>query len=188
MSSLAVAAAAFGVYCTSPVLIAVEWAISRRCRNRAMHAAHGNGGPPWQPAGRPPGEARLLQDLHPWGKLRAAGWRVLADVPDIYMLRLYDTRIETRWLAGLAQELIGNSAPSTYVIGGDFLSQPALEDGAALHPTDLRRWGPAGEDAYCLLVPPRPHVAVWAQRCVSQMRVEAAGTISCCVRWYLETK
>ena len=142
-----------------------------------MHAAHGNGGPPWQPAGRPPGEARLLQDLHPVGKLRAAGWRVLADVPDTYMLRVYDTRIETRWLAGLAQELIGNSAPATYVIGGDFLSQPALEDGAALHPTDLRRWGPAGEDAYCLLVPPRPHVAVWAQRCVSQMRVEAAGAV-----------
>jgi hypothetical protein len=84
------------------VMLAAAWAQSRRQRNRAMHALHGNGGPPWQRVGRTTGEARLLQELHPVSKLRAAGWRIAEEVPDSYLLRVYDTRIDPQWLQTLS--------------------------------------------------------------------------------------
>ena len=117
----------------------------------------------------------MLQDPHPVGKLRAAGWTVPAEVPDSYLLRVYDTRIDPQWLQGLAQELSGPGL-ATFVVGGDFLTRPRVEDAVALHPTDLRRWGPEGDAPCCLVVPPRPHLASWAQRCVAQMRMEAPDT------------
>ena len=70
------------------------WAVGRRLRNKLMHMLHGNGGPPWQRAGRDPREGRALQDLQPVGKLRAAGWRIPESVADCYLLRVYDTRID----------------------------------------------------------------------------------------------
>jgi hypothetical protein len=140
------------------VMLAAAWAQSRRQRNRAMHAFHGNGGPPWQRVGRTAGEARLLQELNPVSKLRAAGWRIAEEVPDSYLLRVYDTRIDPQWLQTLSQELCGG--PETgYIVGGDFLSRPHIEDSIALHPTEFRRWGPDGDTPYRLVVPPRPHVA-----------------------------
>ena len=60
------------------LFVAGVWALSRRRRNKAMHALHGNGGPPWQTVGRPLGEARLLQDQHPVSKLRGAGCQIPA--------------------------------------------------------------------------------------------------------------
>ena len=64
-----------------------------------------------------------------------------------------------------------------YVVGGDFLTRPHKEDAEALHPTDLRRWGPEGDVPYRLVVPPRAHLAAWAQRCAGQMKMEAAGSV-----------
>ena len=152
------------------------WSMSRRRRNKAMHALHGNGGPPWQTVGRPLGEARLLQDQHPVSKLRGAGWQIPAEVPDTYLLRVYDTRLAPEWLQTLSHELCGGPEAG-YIVGGDFLSRPYVEDSVALHPTELRRWGPEGQAAYRLIIPPRPHVAAWAQRCVSQMQIEAPDTV-----------
>ena len=141
-----------------------------------MHMLHGNGGPPWQTVGRVVGEGRLLQDLHPVGKLRAAGWRIPSEVDDKYRLRVYDTRPDLPWLQEVAAEAAGGRQLPVYVVGGDFLTRPHLEDQDALNPLEVRRWGPPGEAPYRLLIPPRPHMAEWAKRCVVQMKLEAPGT------------
>ena len=141
-----------------------------------MHALHGNTTPPWQTSQRVSGEARLLQEPHPVGKLRAAGWRIPLEVADTTLLRVYDTRLQREWMLALALEVCGGREMPTYVVGGDFLTRPHVEDAAALHPTELRPWGPGGATPYRVVVPPRPHVAAWAQRCAAQMRVEAPGT------------
>ena len=67
--------------------------------------------------------------------------------------------------------------------GGDFLTKPLRDDGAALDSRRLQRWGPAGPDPYHLFVPPRPHLAEWLQRCQRQLPLEAPGTVItvCCV-------
>ena len=157
-------------------MVAALWAMSRRRRNKLMHMLNGNTAP-WARVGRPPGEARLLQELQPVGKLRAAGWTIPPEVGDGYQLRVYDERIWPDWLQGLAAEVGGGPGLPSYMVGGDFLTQPHLEDAAALHPTELRRWGPGGDAPYRLVVPPRPHVAAWVQRCAAQMRMEAPGTV-----------
>jgi hypothetical protein len=146
-----------------------------------MHATHGNGPPPrdgdrWETAGGRAGEARALQEPVLAGRLRTQGWRIADSVPDDYALRVYDTRIERSYLAGLAQEATSIPAEDTRFIGGDFLSEPHMEDAEALHP-EIRRWGPAGPGKAHLVVQPRPHQAVWAQRCALQMRVEDPDTI-----------
>ena len=41
--------------------------------------------------------------------LGGAGWTVPAEVPDSYLLRVYDTRIDPQWLGSLAQDLTGVS-------------------------------------------------------------------------------
>ena len=87
-----------------------------------------------------------------------------------------------QWLAEVSTELCGGQPLETVVVGGDYLTRPALEDAVALHPTELRRWGPPGDDPYRIVVPPRPHQAVWAKRCVVQMQLEGPGTE---LVWYL---
>ena len=103
-------------------------------------------------------------------------------IPAEYPLRVYDTRLEPRWLHTLIDE-VGPAPLPTHVIGGDFLTNPHLDDGAALHPGRLSRWGPAGDAPYHLLIPPRPHLSSWLQRCLQQLPMEAPGThiTVCCV-------
>jgi hypothetical protein len=108
--------------------------------------------------------------------LRAAGWRLPPEVPDDYLLRVYDARVESGWLHDLAAEVTGMQL-RTLVVGGDFLTQPHLEDHVALNPKEIRRWGLAGDEPYRIVVPPRPHQAAWAERCAAQMRVEAPGSV-----------
>ena len=62
------------------------------------------------------------------------------------------------------------------MVGGDFLTNPYLEDAVACNPQEIRRWGPPGDAPYRLVVPPRPHQAEWAKRCAAQMPLEAPGT------------
>lgn len=154
------------------------WYISRRCRNRATHALHGNGPPArgWQAVGGRGGEAHWLQQPQQAGKLRHAGWTLPQEVKDDYLLRVYDTRVQPAWLRQLAEEASGVKREATRVIGGDFLTDTTVEDPEALT-SDIHRWGPAGDGPYHLLVPPRPHLATWAERCAIQMKVEAPGTI-----------
>ena len=150
-----------------------------------MHALHGNTTSLWRMTGRPPGEGRLLQEPHPAGKLRAAGWTLPPTVADDYLMRVYDTRVHPEWLRALATEVTGGQEMPIYIVGGDFLTCPHLEDAAALHPTELRRWGPPGGTPYRIVVPPRPHIAAWAQRCAAQMPWRLQAQPSCCAPWYL---
>ena len=155
-----------------------------------MHALNGNRPPGSIPSGRPgPGwqtfghfDKRLLSEPQPAAKLRALGWSLPEAVPAEYMLRVYDTRLEDKWLRDLAVELVGIDVDS-YVVGGDFLTHPHLEDGPAFHSPPIRRWGPSGQEAYHILVPPRPHLASWIQRCHHQLDVEspAARFSVCCI-------
>ena len=98
------------------------------------------------------------------------------------MVRVFDTRLEEKWLQDFATELVGVDVDS-FVIGGDFLTKPHLEDGPAFHSPPIHRWGPVGSGCYHLLVPRRPHLAAWVQRCHHQLSVESpASCISvCCV-------
>jgi hypothetical protein len=157
-----------------------------------MHATHGNGPPrrdaAWATVGGPrprPVEARLLQEPQLADKLRAAGWTLPPTVPKDYPLQVYDLCLHPRWLQSLLPELhLGNTELPTHIIGGDFLTSPFRDDGEALHPGRLRRWGPDGVEPYHLLVPPRPHLAAWLERCRQQLAVEADGvqlTVCCMV-------
>ena len=96
------------------------------------------------------------------------------------MLRVYDSRLEPGWLRELAVEASGLAKDATCVIGGDFLTGTTVEDSEALT-TDVHRWGPAGSAPYHLVVPPRPHLATWAERCVLQMRMVAPVLYAQCV-------
>ena len=164
------------------------WTLSRRRRNQLQHALHGNGPPSadeeaWRTVGRPKLSARDLQELQPAGKLRSAGWVLPESVPADYLVRVYDTRLEPKYLKDLIPELGVISTGTAVVIGGDFISQPLREDAEALNPLALRRWGPPGDAAYTMLVQPRPHLAEWFGRARQQLAVEAPGSwISvCCV-------
>ena len=63
------------------------------------------------------------------------------------------------------------------------MSKPLRTDAEALDPTCVRRWGPEGEDAVHLVVPPRPHQAAWLARAVQQLPLEGAGSVLtvCCI-------
>ena len=157
---------------------APPWAPNGR---QLMYATHGNGPQTetpgrWQTVASRAAEARALQEPQPVGRLRAQGWRVPGGIPDTYPLQVYDTRIDRQWLLALATEVSGVDATATRLIGGDFLTEPHLEDAQALHP-ELRRWGGDGSGAAHLVVPPRAHQAVWATRCALQMRVEDPATL-----------
>ena len=155
-----------------------------------MHALHGNGPPSGWRGGQPPKQQgslapRELQDLQPVGRLRAAGWDLPATLPDSHLLRVYDTRMEPGYLEQLHGDLglPGVQDEKLFVIGGDFWTRPFREDGDALCPTALRRWGPEVDNLYSIMVPPRPHLAEWFGRAKHQVALERAGTwISiCCV-------
>ena len=166
------------------------WCLSRKARNRLQHALNGNGppgssrpgrsGPEWKVAGRLDG--KLLSEPQPAAKLRSMGWSLPDAVPADYMLRVYDTRLEDEWLRALATEMVGIDVDS-YIVGGNFLTQPHLEDGPAFHSSPIRRWGPSGPEAYHIVIPPRPHLAAWLQRCHHQLPVEspAARFSVCCI-------
>ena len=173
-----------------PWLPAATWSLSSKARNRLQHALNGNpapggtpgGGPTtgWRTAGRVDG--KLLSEAQPAAKLRSMGWTLPQEVAQEYMVRVYDTRLEPQYQQDLATELVGIDVES-YVVGGDFLSKPHLEDGPAFHSPPIHRWGPAGSGAYQIFVPPRPHLAAWLQRCHHQLSVEspAARFSVCCV-------
>ena len=146
-----------------------------------MHAFNGNRPPKeavggWQTPTTRAAEGRALQEPQAVGRLRAQGWKVPDSIGDEYQLRVYDTRLERRWLLNVAEETSGVNANATLLVGGDFLTAPHLEDAEALRP-ELRRWGPDGSTAVHLVVPPRAHQAVWATRCALQMRVEDPATV-----------
>ena len=114
-------------------------------------------------------------------KLRSAGWQLPPSLGPEYIFRVYDTRLDQHWLRGLLSEL--HTPDPLYVVGGDFLTQPHLEDSAALNPTQLARWGPRDASTYHIVVPPRPHVAQWLHRAHQQVAMEANDTVFtvCCV-------
>ena len=127
-------------------------------------------------------DGKLLAESQSAGKLRSMGWTLPAEIAADYMLRVYDTRLEEKWFTGLATELGGIDLDG-FVVGGDFLTKPHLEDGPAFHSPPIRRWGPAGSGAYHLIVPPRPHLAAWLQRCHHQLAVESPLAVFsvCCI-------
>jgi hypothetical protein len=148
------------------------WAVSRRLRNRARHALHGNGAPS-QGRSRPPGgrdggwllklSPRELQEVQTVGKLRAAGWSISSDIAAEEVLRVYDTRLEKDRLTRLLREL--HPALKTEhlaVVGGNLLTKPTKDDAVLGGP--LQRWGPSGQAAYHIVVPPRPHLQRWLDR------------------------
>lgn len=138
-----------------------------------MHALHGNGPPQadnWRQVRGGQTEAKWLQEPQTVAKLRAAGWQLPPHLSPDYMLRVYDTRLDDVWLRGLVQ---GISAPEhMVVVGGDFLTKPAVEDSIGLNPLRLTRWGPADLTAYHIVVPPRPHQASWLTRAHQQVALE----------------
>lgn len=106
------------------------------------------------------------------GKLRAAGWKVQADIPSDYVLRVYDLRLDMSWLRRTLPAL-GLSAGDLYFVGGDFLQAPHKEDAVALADNRLTRWGPEGTTPYHLVVPPRRHFARLVDRARLQLPMEA---------------
>ena len=161
-----------------------KWFLSRRKRNKTMHAQHGNGpgrSDGWRQVRGGQVEAKWLQEPQSVAKLREAGWRVPPDVDPAYMFRVYDTRLNEGWLKGLLGEL---QAPErVLMVGGDFLTRPDLEDSVAMDPTRLTRWGPSDTNSYHVVVPPRPHQASWLSRAHQQVALEGAGAefTVCCV-------
>lgn len=167
------------------------WAFSRKARNRARNALHGNG-----PGGRadaqplpqkkaavttkPSGpwtsvtagnRVRSLLDLQTVGWLRREDWSLPQELGDTYEISVYDTRLEPGDLLALAAEL---GAPSRKVIGGDALTNPTLEYAEALGQR-VRRWGGVVGPEH-LLAPPRPHLNQWVERVQQQLPLEAPGT------------
>ena len=97
-------------------------------------------------------------------------------IGDDYQMRVYDTRLDSRWLASLIPELgIGATTENTCIIGGDFMQAPRVEDSVAMQQGCLQRWSPAGQGLSHLFVVPRPHQATWVQRAQLQLGVEENG-------------
>lgn len=161
----------------------VLWSTSRRTRNRRVHALNGNGpserGGSGRAGARPPRLlARDLQKAQLAKALRDDGWELPAHIkPDAAVLA-YDTRLDVSWLKDLYRDIRGAGAltipEKVVVVGGDFVTRPAIEDSVALAPDRLKRWGPEGP---ChIVVPPRPHVRKWVDRLQLQVGMEDAGT------------
>eukprot|EP00667_Euglena_gracilis_P003624 EG_transcript_3634 len=181
-----------------PSLLAVQyfWATSRKDRNRLVHALHGNGPPTAPGPRRPPPrggsgplppmprlQARQLQDLQLAETLRSDGWTLPNTVAAKTPIRVYDVRLETGWMRGLAAEIRGPDAPQNLVVvGGDFLSAPTIDDEEALQQRRARRWGPAQGPCH-IFVPPRPHLQAMVERIHLQVEVEDTETLFsvCCV-------
>ena len=168
--------------------VAARWAVSRRLRNRRVHAAHGNGRGPgetsqaWAVSGgksrraQGPPEAKMLSEATAVRTLRAAGWTIPKDVSDSDVIQVYDTRLDPIWVADVIREM--GRAEATVMVGGDFMAMPVptVDDKAALNPERLSRWGPAEEPSH-FFVAPRPHQDRWLQRVQRQVAVEAPGSI-----------
>ena len=110
------------------------------------------------------------------GTLRAAGWTIPPHLPADYTFRVYDLRLDGGWMTQMLPSLGLGTGPEHYVIGGDFLTQPHVEDAVALQTSTPKRWGPSGDKAYHLVVPPRLHANVWLPRVRQQLLLEADGT------------
>jgi len=154
------------------------WALSGKKRNARQHAQNGNvpGSTTttgWQ---RVVGGRTLnLREPVEVRRLRECGWKIPVEEAADSMVRVYDTRVEPGWLAAVAAEAGGPAVVGLkqLIIGGDFLTKPYKNDTEALG--GRTRWGL--DKAVHLLVPPRPHLAVWLQRVQKQVAVEAAGTV-----------
>ena len=72
-------------------------------------------------------DPRDLQELQPACKLRAAGWTLPDSLPEDYLVRVYDTRIEDGYRQTLCQEL-HLAADPICIIGGDFITAPFRQD------------------------------------------------------------
>ena len=134
------------------------WFLSRRRRNRLMHALNGNVQPTaptasWQRAGRGLLNARELGEPQLVSKLRSAGWTLPTTVKDDQVLRVYDVRMDPTWLRGAVTDLAVPAGP-IYMVGGDFSMQPYRDDALALQTGKLSRWGPIEETPVHLVVPP----------------------------------
>ena len=130
----------------------------------------------WLSAGRRRLPVRELTEPQPADKLRASGWSLPQDLPSDYTFRVYDTRLESGWMTRMLPTLGLETGAEHLVIGGDFLTKPHLEDAAALQTSSPKRWGPLGDQAYHLVVPPRPHTNVWLPRARQQLLLEADGS------------
>jgi hypothetical protein len=175
--------------------VGVLWSLSRRARNRLLHALNGNpslaspgrqrrpqnasSGSGWTQVGCKL-DGRALMEPLPAGKLRASGFTLPPAIKDDYVFRVYDTRLKPAWLSELAGEVVPSIDRETVVVGGDFMLPTFKEDGAAFT-SSLTRWG--GEEPYHIVVPPRPHLAKWLERCHHQLSVEVPDTrfSVCCV-------
>ena len=170
-------------------LVPVSWALSRRARNRLLHALNGNVARGPRPGGSgatsgPKGlTPRQLQDPQSVGSLRAAGWSLPPELGKDVLLRVYDTRVDEAYLRDLALEALPAGPPDVLFVGGDFMSTSRCLDAEALDPTGLKRWGPQGASGYHLLIPPRPHQGEWLRRACDQLPLEAPGSVVtvCCI-------
>jgi hypothetical protein len=88
--------------------------------------------------------ARELMEVQTAAKLRWMGWQLPPQVSDDYVLRVYDTRLARDWLAALVPDLGLAAMGPVVLVGGDFVLDTDREDGAALRPGRLERWGAPG--------------------------------------------
>ena len=117
------------------ILLGKCWAPSRKARNRRVHALHGNGpgkggnrtgsqaspGAGWATVGgqsKLP-EAKMLKEPTPARRLREAGWELPKEVTDEVLVRVYDTRLDPRWVQEVVHEMC--LPHKTYLVGGDFM-------------------------------------------------------------------
>ena len=149
---------------------AVAWCLSRRARNRLVHAEHGNGS-------RRRLDPQTLRELQPAGLLREAGWSLPATVDSQHLVRVLDTRVESKWLLRAAGSLgLGITMEGMFVVGGDFATEPYRDDAEALA-EKLTRWGPKRSGPYQVVVPPRRHVSRWLERARLQIPLEEPGAV-----------
>ena len=158
-----------------------------------MHALHGNGrgrrgggagrpadppprhagasaSEPWQTVGQALSASELMEQ-QTIGRLRAAGWKLPPELADDHLLRVYDARLESGWMAQVLPEM-GLNAGKVFIIGGDLLTAPHKDDAAAMQVRQLVRWGPDDATPYHLVVPPRPHVEKLLLRAQTQLPLE----------------
>lgn len=167
------------------------WSLSRKTRNRRIHALNGNRPPRHGAAPAAAGEAaarlhrlepRQLQDLQLARTLRAAGWALPNDIHPDAAIRVYDTRLAPSWLTELAADLRHHGDPQRLcVVGGDFVSAADVTDADALQCERPRPWGADG--ATHIFIPPRPHLEKWVARVLLQLDLEHVQSIfsMCCV-------
>ena len=176
-TTTAAAAAALGG--GSAPMYFINWAITRRRRNTLMHMLHGNGGSVTQRRHQA-GEARQLQELREAGRLRADGWQLPTEVPDAYLMRVYDTRIPRDWLLELAADVRRIDDPNqVLIVGGDFASKADLTDSDVAKYPVAAAWS---EQARHIVIPPRPHLGEWVAGKVRPGEPGLGDLLGCCRR------